>query len=41
MIGAVAPDFKATDLNNQIVTLSQFKNKNIMLLDFWASWCVP
>jgi thiol-disulfide isomerase/thioredoxin len=41
MIGAVAPDFKATDLNNQIVTLSQFKNKNIVLLDFWASWCVP
>jgi peroxiredoxin len=40
-IGAMAPDFKATDLNNQTITLSQFKNKNIVLLDFWASWCVP
>lgn len=40
-IGAMAPDFKATDLNNQTLTLSQFKNKNIVLLDFWASWCIP
>lgn len=40
-IGVMAPDFKATDLNNNILTLSQFKKKNIVLLDFWASWCVP
>jgi peroxiredoxin len=40
-IGAMAPDFKATDLNNQTLTLSQFKNKNIVLLDFWASWNIP
>lgn len=40
-IGALAPDFKATDLNNKTLTLSQFKNKNIVLLDFWASWCIP
>jgi peroxiredoxin len=37
----MAPDFKATDLNNQILTLSQFKNRNIVLLDFWASWSIP
>jgi peroxiredoxin len=40
-IGAMAPDFKAIDLNNQTITLSQFKNKSIVLLDFWASWSVP
>lgn len=40
-IGAQAPDFKALDLNQQIVTLSQFKGKSVVLLDFWASWCVP
>ena len=40
-IGALAPDFKATDLNNRILPLSQFKKKNVVLLDFWASWCVP
>lgn len=40
-IGALAPDFKATDLNNKTLTLTEFKNKNIVLLDFWASWCIP
>jgi thiol-disulfide isomerase/thioredoxin len=39
--GNFASDFKAIDLHNQPLTLSQFKNKNIVLLDFWASWCVP
>jgi peroxiredoxin len=40
-IGVQAPDFKAIDLNQQTVTLSQFKGKSVVLLDFWASWCVP
>ena len=40
-IGNQAPDFKATDLNQQTLTLSQFKGKSVVLLDFWASWCVP
>ncbi len=37
--GATVPDFKAIDLNNNTITLSQFKNKNTVILDFWASWC--
>jgi peroxiredoxin len=41
LIGVQAPDFKAIDLNQQTVTLSQFKGKSVVLLDFWASWCVP
>jgi peroxiredoxin len=40
-IGMSAPDFKATDINQQTITLNQFKNKNVVLLDFWASTCVP
>lgn len=40
-LGAQAPDFKATDLNQQMISLSQFKGENVVLLDFWASWCVP
>jgi peroxiredoxin len=40
-IGAQAPDFKAVDINGQVVTLSQFKDNSVVLLDFWASWCVP
>jgi peroxiredoxin len=41
LTGAQAPDFKATALNNQTVMLSQFKGERVVLLDFWASWCVP
>lgn len=41
LVGAQAPDFKATDLNQQTLTLSQFKGESFVLLDFWASWCVP
>ena len=40
-IGAQAPDFKALDINQQTVTKSQFQDKNVILLDFWASWCIP
>jgi peroxiredoxin len=39
-VGSLAPDFKAIDLNNHTITLSQFKG-SVILLDFWASWCVP
>jgi peroxiredoxin len=39
-IGAQAPEFKAIDLNGQVITLSKFKGKSVVL-DFWASWCIP
>ncbi|HTD98645.1 MAG TPA: TlpA disulfide reductase family protein [Mucilaginibacter sp.] len=39
-IGAMAPDFEQTDTLNRPVRLSSFKGKYV-LLDFWASWCVP
>lgn len=38
--GAKAPDFKALDMNNKIVTLSQFRGK-VVIMEFWASWCAP
>lgn len=40
-IGAIAPDFNVLDRNNKYVKLSDFKGKSVVLLDFWASWCVP
>ncbi len=38
--GSVAKDFAATDINGKPLRLSGFKGKYV-LLDFWASWCVP
>ena len=36
----MAKDFKTTDINGKELTLSMFQGKYV-LLDFWASWCVP
>lgn len=39
-VGGTAPDFKSKDLQNKEVLLNSFRGKYV-LLDFWASWCVP
>ena len=38
--GQPAPEFTLDDLDGQPVSLSQFKGQ-VVVLDFWASWCVP
>ncbi len=38
--GAIAPDFKATDLSGKAVTLADFRG-NLVILSFWATWCAP
>jgi thiol-disulfide isomerase/thioredoxin len=40
MVGDKYVDFAEPDIEGKIVSLSDFKGK-IVLLDFWASWCVP
>lgn len=39
-VGDKAPDFNVADINGDTLSLSDFEGQYI-LLDFWASWCVP
>lgn len=38
--GTLAGGFTVTDINGQPLSLSDYKGKYV-LLDFWASWCLP
>jgi thiol-disulfide isomerase/thioredoxin len=40
IINEPSPNFTVTDLNGKVVSLGDFKGKTIVL-DFWATWCVP
>ena len=39
-IGSNAPEIILPDVNGKLISLSSFKGKYV-LIDFWASWCLP
>lgn len=40
VISRTAPDFSRMDLNQRQVSLAAYRGK-VVLLNFWATWCVP
>jgi len=40
-VGSIAPNFNVKDINGTQLTLSDFRDKKYILLEFWASWCAP
>jgi peroxiredoxin len=40
-LGEAAPNFSALDVSNRMVSLSDYRGRKVVLLDFWATWCPP
>lgn len=40
MVGTAAPAFSMQDVDGKPQSLADYKGK-VVLLDFWATWCVP
>jgi len=41
MVGQKAPDFTLSTLDGKEISLKDFQDKKVVVLDFWATWCPP
>ena len=41
LVGQPAPPFQTTDPDEHPIDLKKYLGKNVILLDFWATWCGP
>ncbi len=39
--GAMATDFSARDVDGKTVRLTDYLGKQVVLINFWATWCEP
>ena len=40
-LGAAAPDFQFELLDGTTFSLASYANNSVVVLDFWATWCMP
>ncbi|MCK5306596.1 MAG: TlpA family protein disulfide reductase [Candidatus Omnitrophica bacterium] len=38
-VGEKAPDFTLSDTKGNVISLSDYKGKNVVLIDFFTTWC--
>jgi len=41
LVGQAAPPFESVDLERNQIKLAEFLGKQVIVLDFWATWCEP